>query len=425
MGSVGLTKTLVFQLNIETGDKQQLRQASLNARSVYNETVRLVEQGLDWDAIPERVSDKSPLVKNTTQRIVHKALEAVRNCYEHDQFGFPSHTKSSGYPLRANYREGYNLSLQEDDEIGFRISTEPYEHITGTLCGSDSHLDLLGSALRDDTWKIGTAEALIRSGNPELHVTLSNSETRVQEKTNSETIIGVDVNEANVALSAISSNGIQDTLVIDFPVIKFKRHQFFTIRKRVQEAGKLSALRNLKNQEKRFVRELLHDVSCDIVTFVERFESPCIAFEDLKGIRDGLDYGRQMNRRIHRIPFRALQFYTCYKAAFKGIPNMKVDPKYTSQTCAITDCEHIEASNRHKKRFKCRSCGHQDHADRNASLNIAKRGMKDLNKNVPALNSLPQVQKVRRQASGAVDAPTVTRDTAHGNHTDGVSGVFR
>jgi hypothetical protein len=27
---------------------------------------------------------------------------------------------------------------------------------------------------------------------------------------------------------------------------------------------------------------------------------------------------------------------------------------------------------------------------------------------MPALNSLPQVRKVRRQASGAVDAPTVT-----------------
>ncbi|MFW5917458.1 MAG: RNA-guided endonuclease TnpB family protein, partial [Halorubrum sp.] len=43
--------------------------------------------------------------------------------------------------------------------------------------------------------------------------------------------------------------------------------------------------------------------------------------------------------------------------------------------------------------------------------------------NVPALNSLPVVRKVRRQASGAVDAPTVTHPTVRGYQADGRMGV--
>ncbi len=46
----------------------------------------------------------------------------------------------------------------------------------------------------------------------------------------------MDVNEDNVALTALSEDGIEDSLVIDFPEIKFERHRYFTMRKRVRRA---------------------------------------------------------------------------------------------------------------------------------------------------------------------------------------------
>ncbi|MBT2459045.1 zinc ribbon domain-containing protein, partial [Streptomyces sp. ISL-86] len=50
-----------------------------------------------------------------------------------------------------------------------------------------------------------------------------------------------------------------------------------------------------------------------------------------------------------------------------------VDPAYTSQECS--ECHHIEKANRATQaRFACRSCGFVDHADLNASRNIAARG---------------------------------------------------
>jgi putative transposase len=83
-------------------------------------------------------------------------------------------------------------------------------------------------------------------------------------------------------------------------------------------------------------------------------------------MRDSIDYGTRMNRCLHHLPFCALQFYTSYKASFGGIPTAWINPKYTSQRCPM--CGHTERTNRNKKQFKCRDCGHQDHSDRGASV---------------------------------------------------------
>ena len=345
----------------------------------------------------------------------------MENYYEYDDFGLPSHTKDGAYPLRANYEEGYNLSLTDDGDVAFRISAKPYNHVKGVLEGSDAHLDVLKTALTSDEWKIGTAEALFHNENAELHVNVTSTEQTVRDKQNSRTVVGVDVNEDNVALTTLTENGVGDTLVIDFPEIKFERHRYFTMRKRVQNARKDCIHDTLEGCEERFVRDRLHKVSRHIVEWSQQFEKPCIVFEDLKEMRDSIDYGTRMNRRLHHLPFRALQFYTSYKAAFEGIPTGWINPEYTSQRCPM--CGHTERANRNRKRFKCRDCEHQDHSDRSASVNIAVKGVKKLDWNVPALNSLPVVRKVRRQASGAVDAPTVTHPTARGYQTDGRMGV--
>ncbi|MFO7834355.1 MAG: transposase [Halohasta sp.] len=419
--SQALVKTLDFQLDIQSDNENLLYDATLEARSVYNETIRLAKEGVDWDAIPDCVADDANLVKNTTQRVVAKALGAMENYYEYDDFGLPSHTKDGAYPLRANYKEGYNLSLTDDGDVVFRISAKPYKHVKGVLKGSDVHLDILKTAFTSDGWKIGTAEALFHDDTPELHVNVTNTEQTVRDKYDSQTVVGIDVNEDNVALTALSEDGVEDSLVIDFPEIKFKRHRYFTIRKRVQNVGKDSIHDALEGREERFVRDRLHKVSRHIVEWIRQFENSCIVFEDLKEIRDGIDYGTRMNRRLHHLPFGALQFYTSYKAAFEGIPTVWINPEYTSQRCPI--CGHTERANRNKKRFKCKDCEHQDHSDRGASVNIGLKGMKKIDWNVPALNSLPIVRKVRRQASGAVDAPTVTHPTARGYQADGRMGV--
>ncbi|MFI9776138.1 zinc ribbon domain-containing protein [Streptomyces sp. NPDC051956] len=55
------------------------------------------------------------------------------------------------------------------------------------------------------------------------------------------------------------------------------------------------------------------------------------------------------------------------------MPVVYVDPAYTSQECST--CHHTARGNRPSQAvFSCRVCGFVDHADHNASHNIAHRG---------------------------------------------------
>lgn len=61
------------------------------------------------------------------------------------------------------------------------------------------------------------------------------------------------------------------------------------------------------------------------------------------------------------------------KAACAGIEVVRVDPANTSREC--NQCGHVAKQNRHRKRFRCLSCGHTTDADINAAKNILSRGL--------------------------------------------------
>jgi putative transposase len=91
--------------------------------------------------------------------------------------------------------------------------------------------------------------------------------------------------------------------------------------------------------------------------------------ENLKSIRERIRYGRRMNRRLHSMPFRRVQFSISYKSIERGYKPEYVDAKNTSKMCPI--CGELNKPNGHI--YKCRKCGFQ--ADRHfvAAWNIATK----------------------------------------------------
>ena len=174
----------------------------------------------------------------------------------------------------------------------------------------------------------------------------------------------------------------------------------------------------MKTEERDYVHDRLHKVSREVVDWISQFTDPVIVFEDLKDMRESIDYGTRMNRRLHSLPFAALQEMVSYKAAWEGIPSDDVDPEYTSQRCPRTECQHTERANRRKKRFKCQQCEFQDHADRKAAVCVVQEWLNEQYGNVPSLETLPRVRTVRRAASGRGGATD-----SHGH--DLCSGVDR
>jgi IS605 OrfB family transposase len=398
-----LTQTVSFGLDIHTGSDDDLQHGCLEARRIRNETNRLDRQQWDWDEIKSTVVDNAGHVKNTSQLIVDKALGEIETSHDNkdDGWGRPYPYIDGMYPMVMNHGEGYRLFPEDGRTVRFRITATRGTHVKGELRGSPDHFDRLRTACNNDEWRIGTAEVVRKHGEWRLHVTVTHETHRVGRKVDADTIIGVDVNEDCIALAAMSQSGsVKDSVVFEYPSVKEQRHEFFTKRKRLQKAKQTAFETVIQTEERDYVHDCLHKVSRDVVGWVSQFSAPVLVFEDLKDMRDSIDYGTRMNRRLHSLPFAALQEMVSYKAAWKGIPSDEVDPEYTSQRCPRTECQHTARANRHKKRFKCQQCELQDHADRKAAVCVVQEWFDEQYETVPSLETLPRVKKVRRAASG-------------------------
>jgi len=81
-----------------------------------------------------------------------------------------------------------------------------------------------------------------------------------------------------------------------------------------------------------------------------------------------------LNRSILKQGWNILLTMLEYKCNWYGKIFIKVDPKFTSQTCS--SCGYVSKKNRRsQKSFKCISCGFVRNADRNAAKNILNKGL--------------------------------------------------
>ncbi len=192
-------------------------------------------------------------------------------------------------------------------------------------------------------------------------------------------IISLDTNEGS--LDGIFVDALDDgratSLKSDFrdiPIIQRRHHDR---RKRLQKkkpndrrTSRRLCRREGKKEHDR-ISYRIHQVANAVVGFAEERHS-VIVLEDLNGMKPR--YNKALNRRLSLWPRRMLHHCIEYKAAWKGIPVTKVDPRYRSRRCPI--CGRISESRMgaRKKEFVC-ECGW--HLDRhiNASLNLLQTAL--------------------------------------------------
>lgn len=80
-----------------------------------------------------------------------------------------------------------------------------------------------------------------------------------------------------------------------------------------------------------------------------------------------------LNRSITEQSWGIIISQLDYKSRWYGREFVKVDPKYTSQTCS--GCGVVASENRQNKTYNCRSCELRIDADTNAAVNILRRGL--------------------------------------------------
>jgi IS605 OrfB family transposase len=147
------------------------------------------------------------------------------------------------------------------------------------------------------------------------------------------------------------------------------------VRQQCQTKGTKSAkrrLRKIRNREHASIRNQLHEISRAVVGKAKRLQYG-LAMETLDGVHEQAKQTKGFNRQVHSWAWGALREKITYKAKRAGVPLVEINPRYTSQTCSA--CGHTDKKNRNKDLFKCLKCGYQMHADHNAAVNIAARGL--------------------------------------------------
>ena len=212
----------------------------------------------------------------------------------------------------------------------------------------------------------GESDLVFRDGMWFLYATCDLPEPEVVEP---DGWVGVDLGIVNIAYTSTGESWSGGATT-------FRRKKNQHLRTKLQAKGTQSAKRLLKKRSKkeaRFVTDLNHKISHRIVAEAQR-TGHGIAIEDLDGIRERARLRKPQRATLHSWAFHQLGTFIEYKANLAGVPFVKVDPAYTSQTCSQPGCGHVERANRNREKFVCRRCGTISHADHNASRNISVLG---------------------------------------------------
>ncbi len=290
------------------------------------------------------------LSAQATVRCIGKVVDAYK-LDKRTQRNFKPHG-GIAYDLRLlTYKDGYVSIWTLDGRI-----TVPY------ACGEHQH-ELLKN-------QQGESDLLYSRGKFYLAATCDTDDPEPMEVTDA---LGVDLGIKNIATASdgqkFAGNHLNN-------IRRRRRRQ----RKNIQPVGTKSSKRKLKRlsgKERRHATHVNHCISKQIVNTAKDTNS-AIALEDLKGIRDRIRLRRSQRDDLHSWSFYQLGEFIKYKAKKAGVPVVFVNPRYTSQACH--KCGSVDKGNRKTQdKFLCLACGHADHADHNAALNISVLGRAAVN----------------------------------------------
>ncbi|WP_287387941.1 RNA-guided endonuclease InsQ/TnpB family protein [Lachnospira sp.] len=146
---------------------------------------------------------------------------------------------------------------------------------------------------------------------------------------------------------------------------KYMRRHYKYLRKKLQKAKHIDAVKRINDKEQRIMRDIDHKISHDIVKTAVAHNVKNIKLERLANIRSTTRTSRKNNHSLHNWSFYRLAQFIEYKAKLAGIAVEYVNPAYTSQTCPV--CGHVHHAN--DRIYACK-CGFHIHRDILGAMNI-------------------------------------------------------
>ena len=117
------------------------------------------------------------------------------------------------------------------------------------------------------------------------------------------------------------------------------------------------------------IDDLIHKLSTRLVEELWSRGVSTIAIGDITGIRENINYGAEMNRRLHQWAFRQFVEKVDYKAVRYGMTVEQTSEAYTSQACPNCGARHKPNG----REYRCSDCGFEAHRDQVGAMNIRVR----------------------------------------------------
>jgi len=258
------------------------------------------------------------------------------------------------------------------DDVTFHVTPETGHIRLSLRNGEWSAFDVRLSQYHIETMARGKIKQLVLNGTKAVLII----EKEVLERYEPTSILALDTNERSLDGVSLTPEGAVP-VSIPYPDVSVVQHRHFVRRRKLAKKKcndrrvwrKLAAKEG--RRERNRVSQRLHLVSKGLVELAVR-EQAAIALEDLH-LPKGGGAGRRMRRRLSSWPQRELHRQIEYKAEERGVPIIKVDPRYTSKTCPR--CGEIKRRSRVGQVFECAKCGWRLDRQINAGLNICRTAL--------------------------------------------------
>jgi putative transposase len=363
-----LTKTLELKLVAPNAHK---RRKLRETRAAYQQALQdafdqhCTTQSEANDVVVDY--DLSGYAKNALKQYVPQ----LTTTYDADEL----HTD---HPVRFT-NEGLRLDYKPENAIEWYVKIPHHEdyHLWIPAQPNPEQRDWL-EALNAEDAEMGESRLFERDGTWFLHVTATRdvedgSEVSAEERTP----IGVDIGEASlVTVCHRDGDGTPTAPELwadEGKTVRRLRKTYFTATQRLQERESERIAESFGDDLWDQIDDVFHRVTREVVAYAESVENPVLVLEDLTYIRESMDYGAYMNRRLHGWGFAKLHGQIRYKAVEKGIPIETVNPRNTSKECHA--CGEVGYRSR-QATFTCTNdaCWMGEYqADVNGAVNIADR----------------------------------------------------
>ncbi|QLG49797.1 RNA-guided endonuclease TnpB family protein [Natrinema halophilum] len=359
-----VTKTLQATLALPTAGKEQRLSRLLDT---YREALHDA-----FDAGADTMSAVNDLV--TPYDLPYQAKDALKSYVPKLRDTYDASELDDEHPLRLVNRAA-TFDYSDEREYGYVWQVPQPGRGTNfwiPLQINPEQESLWADLLSDDGAEPGEIRLQRHRTSWELHVTVKHEIE--QAEPNDPTYIGFDVGEsALITGCALKRDVPREPIIVSGNRARHLRKEMHTTLKRLQERDAAEwRIDERFGHYQNALTDIVEKVSRQAVEYARQFEKPVIVMENLTYIRESLDYGSYMNRRLHAWAFARLQGRIEDKAREAGISVEYIRPEYTSQTCHA--CGHIGSRNGDDFR-----CTNDDchitvfHADLNAAANIAGR----------------------------------------------------